>query len=131
MLDGMLAHINLEGAYAVANSLQNSVSLERTSAAPQPLTGKVYTHFNSKVSLLYSKCFDFDRVSHLLTAILQWSFLVFFGIFELGSVLCGAAIDSKMLIIGRAFAGFGAAGIINGTITIISSCVPFEKRPGK
>ncbi|KAF2269978.1 efflux pump [Lojkania enalia] len=76
------------------------------SAAPQPLTGKVYTHFNSK-----------------------WSFLFFFGIFEFGSVLCGAAVSSNMLIVGRAVAGFGAAGIINGAITIISSCAPLEKRP--
>ncbi|KAF4633295.1 hypothetical protein G7Y89_g4835 [Cudoniella acicularis] len=76
------------------------------SAAPQPLTGKVYTHFNTK-----------------------WSFLAFFGIFELGSVLCGAAVSSTMLIVGRAVAGLGAAGIINGAITIVSSCAPLEKRP--
>ena len=36
-----------------------------------------------------------------------------------------------MLIVGRAVAGFGAAGIINGAITIISSCAPLEKRPGE
>ncbi|KAI0111767.1 efflux pump [Daldinia grandis] len=76
------------------------------SAAPQPLTGKVYTHFNTK-----------------------WSFLSFFAIFEIGSILCGAAVSSNMLIIGRAVAGFGAAGITNGAITIISSCAPLEKRP--
>ncbi|KAH6845699.1 major facilitator superfamily domain-containing protein [Chaetomium sp. MPI-CAGE-AT-0009] len=76
------------------------------SAAPQPLTGKIYTHFNTK-----------------------WSFFVFFGIFEIGSILCGAAVSSAMLIVGRAVAGFGAAGIINGAITIISSCAPLEKRP--
>jgi MFS family permease len=61
----------------------------------------------------------------------QWSFFVFFGIFEIGSVLCGAAVSSAMLIVGRAVAGFGAAGIINGAITIISSCAPLEKRPGE
>ncbi|EGE01168.1 MFS transporter [Trichophyton equinum CBS 127.97] len=76
------------------------------SAAPQPLTGKIYTSFNSK-----------------------WTFLAFFAIFEIGSILCGAAISSNMLIVGRAIAGFGASGIINGAITIISSCVPLEKRP--
>ncbi|KAM5448316.1 hypothetical protein MaudCBS49596_005404 [Microsporum audouinii] len=76
------------------------------SAAPQPLTGKIYTNFNSK-----------------------WSFLVFFAIFEVGSVLCGAAVSSNMLIVGRAVAGFGASGIINGAITIISSCAPLEQRP--
>ncbi|KAI1384507.1 MFS general substrate transporter [Hypoxylon trugodes] len=76
------------------------------SAAPQPLTGKVYTHFNTK-----------------------WSLLSFFAIFEIGSILYGAAVSSDMLIVGRAVAGFGAAGITNGAITIISSCAPLEKRP--
>lgn len=60
----------------------------------------------------------------------QWTFLVFFGVFELGSLLCGAAVSSAMLIVGRAVAGFGAAGIIIGAITIVSSCVPMERRPG-
>jgi len=36
-----------------------------------------------------------------------------------------------MLIIGRAIAGLGAAGIINGAITVVSSCAPLEKRPGE
>ncbi|KAK8087704.1 MFS transporter, partial [Apiospora hydei] len=75
-------------------------------AAPQPLIGKVYTHFKTK-----------------------WTFLFFFLLFELGSVLCGAAINSTMLIVGRVIAGLGAAGIINGAITIVSSCAPLEKRP--
>jgi len=34
-----------------------------------------------------------------------------------------------MLIVGRAVAGFGAAGILVGMINIISSCAPLEKRP--
>lgn len=46
-------------------------------------------------------------------------------------MLCGAATSSDMLIVGRAVAGLGAAGIITGVITIISSCAPLEKRPGK
>ncbi|KAI1403324.1 major facilitator superfamily domain-containing protein [Hypoxylon fuscum] len=76
------------------------------SAAPQLLTGKIYTLFDTK-----------------------WTFLAFFGTFELGSLLCGAAVSSSMLIVGRAIAGFGAAGIIVGALTIISSCVPKERRP--
>jgi MFS family permease len=63
--------------------------------------------------------------------VLQWSFLFFFAIFELGSVLCGAATSSAMLIVGRTVAGLGGAGIINGAIMIISGCVPQEKRPGE
>lgn len=36
-----------------------------------------------------------------------------------------------MLIVGRFVAGLGAAGIANGSITIVSSCAPIEKRPGE
>lgn len=46
-------------------------------------------------------------------------------------MLCGAAVSSPMLIVGRAVAGLGGAGIVNGAITIVSGCVPLEKRPGK
>ncbi|KAI1386648.1 major facilitator superfamily domain-containing protein [Hypoxylon trugodes] len=76
------------------------------SAALQPLTGKIY------------KCFC-----------LKWSFLTFFVVFEIGSVLCGAAQSSNMLIIGRAIAGAGASGLLSGSIIIISSCVPLHRRP--
>jgi MFS family permease len=77
-----------------------------TSAAPQLLTGKLYTHFPTK-----------------------WTFLAFFAVFEVGSILCGAAVSSVMLIVGRAIAGLGAAGIIVGAITIIAGCAPLERRP--
>jgi MFS family permease len=59
----------------------------------------------------------------------QWTFLAFFLIFELGSVLCAAANSSNMLIVGRAVAGFGAAGIMNGSFTIVAACAPLEQRP--
>lgn len=34
-----------------------------------------------------------------------------------------------MLIVGRAVAGIGGAGLTNGALTIISCCVPLHKRP--
>ena len=34
-----------------------------------------------------------------------------------------------MLIVGRAVAGLGSSGLINGALTIISACVPLAKRP--
>ncbi|KAF7159165.1 hypothetical protein CNMCM6106_006298 [Aspergillus hiratsukae] len=74
--------------------------------ALQPLAGKLYTHFGSK-----------------------GLFLGFFALFELGSLLCGVATSSKMLIIGRAVAGMGGAGLVNGALTIISCSVPLHKRP--
>lgn len=111
-------------------NLEECSGLTAPSAAPQPLTGKIYTHFNTKVCPPPEPPWVRPWVTDDNTST-QWSFFVFFGIFEIGSVLCGAAVSSAMLIVGRAVAGFGAAGIINGAITIISSCAPLEKRPGE
>lgn len=62
-----------------------------SSAVLQPLTGKIYTNFKAK-----------------------WTFFAFFLFFEFGSLLCGVAVSSKMLIVGRAVAGMGASGLQNG-----------------
>jgi hypothetical protein len=35
-----------------------------------------------------------------------------------------------MFIGGRAIAGMGTSGILNGAFTIIAGCVPMVKRPG-
>jgi MFS family permease len=66
------------------------------SASIQPLSAKMYTYFS-----------------------LKWTFLLFFLVFELGSVICGAATSSVMLIAGRTIAGIGASGLVNGGLTII------------
>ncbi|KAI0968465.1 MFS general substrate transporter [Xylaria arbuscula] len=50
-------------------------------------------------------------------------------IFEIGSVLCAAAPNSNTFIVGRAIAGLGAAGILQGALSIISQVVPLQKRP--
>ena len=70
-------------------------------SAVQPLTGKIFQKFSTK-----------------------WTFLTYFFIFMLGSAVCGAAQSSNMLIIGRAIAGVGSAGIGNGALTIISAVLP-------
>lgn len=74
-------------------------------AALQPLWGRIYDKFSNKSSFLAS-----------------------LAIFEMGSVFCGAAVSSKMLIGGRAVAGVGSAGLISGGLTITASAVPLEKR---
>ena len=51
------------------------------------------------------------------------------AIFEIGSAICGAAPNSVTLIIGRAIAGFGSAGLFSGAILIIANTVPLRKRP--
>jgi len=55
---------------------------------------------------------------------IQWTFLTFFFIFEVGSVLCGAAQSSAMFIVGRTIAGIGCSGISTGALTIISAVLP-------
>ncbi len=49
-------------------------------------------------------------------------------IFEAGSVLSASAPTSKALVLGRAVAGIGAAGIIQGIFTMITQCVPLRRR---
>ncbi|KAK4561503.1 hypothetical protein LTR86_004821 [Recurvomyces mirabilis] len=56
--------------------------------------------------------------------VMQWTFLTFFLIFEVGSALCGAAQSSAMFIVGRTIAGIGASGISTGALTIIPAILP-------
>ncbi|KAI5460137.1 major facilitator superfamily domain-containing protein [Mariannaea sp. PMI_226] len=76
------------------------------SAALQPLSGKFYTHFHAKST-----------------------FLVFFLVFEIGSLISGLAVSSAMFIVGRAIAGIGTSGIQNGAFTIVAASIPLNKRP--
>ena len=55
---------------------------------------------------------------------LKWSFLVAIFLFELGSLICGVAPNSEALIVGRAIAGVGGAGIASGAYTILAFSVP-------
>lgn len=60
---------------------------------------------------------------------LKYSFLLAVFIFELGSLICAVAQDSTTLIVGRAIAGVGAAGILPGAYTIIAIVAEPSKRP--
>ncbi|KAH8878705.1 putative efflux pump antibiotic resistance protein [Thozetella sp. PMI_491] len=77
-----------------------------TFGASQTTAGKVYTFFN-----------------------LKWTFLISMLIFEVGSLICGVAPNSKTLVVGRAIAGLGGAGLSVGGTSIISLTVPPAKRP--
>ena len=77
-----------------------------TTTSLQPSFGKIYTFFNVK-----------------------WTYIAALLIFELGSVLCGAAVNTRMLIVGRAVAGIGAAALFSGGMTIVAYSVPLRKRP--
>ncbi|CAD6585426.1 MAG: hypothetical protein ASARMPREDX12_001997 [Alectoria sarmentosa] len=57
------------------------------------------------------------------------TFLVSLFIFELGSLIIAVAPTSTTLIIGRAIAGAGAAGVSSGVFTIIAFSAPPAKAP--
>jgi MFS family permease len=50
-------------------------------------------------------------------------------IFEVGSLICAVANNSTTLIVGRAIAGMGGAGIASGSYTIIAFSAPPARRP--
>ncbi|KAJ5741185.1 major facilitator superfamily domain-containing protein [Penicillium malachiteum] len=77
-----------------------------TSTALQPSYGRIYKVFSVK-----------------------WGFLAAIVIFEIGSLICAVAPSSTVLIVGRAIAGIGVAGIFSGAMVIISMTVPLPKRP--
>lgn len=60
---------------------------------------------------------------------LKLSFMVSIFIFEVGSLICGVANSSSTLIVGRAIAGAGGAGLASGAYTIIAFSVPPARRP--
>ncbi|TDZ67791.1 MFS gliotoxin efflux transporter gliA [Colletotrichum trifolii] len=77
-----------------------------TTAGFQSTWGKVYKYFPLKMAFVSS-----------------------IVIFELGSLLCGAAPSSAVLIIGRAITGIGGAGIGSGCYTLLGFSVEPRKRP--
>ncbi len=56
-------------------------------------------------------------------------YLIAMLIFEVGSLVCGVAKDPTTLIVGRAIAGVGGAGIAVGVFSILGFAAPPEKRP--
>lgn len=51
------------------------------------------------------------------------------GLFEIGSLICGAAPNSSTLIFGRAIAGLGCSGIFSGSLIILVHSVPLRLVP--
>lgn len=50
-------------------------------------------------------------------------------IFEIGSLISALAVNSPMLIVGRAISGMGGGGLITGFLSILSASCPLDKRP--
>ncbi|MDI1488100.1 MAG: hypothetical protein OHK93_007374 [Ramalina farinacea] len=59
----------------------------------------------------------------------KWVFIATFLLFEIGSVVCGAANSSVTFIVGRAIAGLGNGGSFTGMMTIMVYIIPLHKRP--
>ncbi len=71
--------------------------------------------------LIFSRMYTFFSIKYVyLTSIV---------IFEVGSAVCGGAPTSDALIVGRAIAGLGSAGIFSGALIIIAYSVPLQQRP--
>ncbi|CAD6572772.1 MAG: hypothetical protein ASARMPREDX12_005442 [Alectoria sarmentosa] len=59
----------------------------------------------------------------------KWTFLSGLFVFEVGSLICGVTPSSKVLIVGRAIAGVGSAGVVTGAYVVVARSVPLQKRP--
>lgn len=60
---------------------------------------------------------------------LKITFLITLFVFEIGSLVCGVAPNATALIVGRAIAGLGGAGMATGAFTIIAFAAEPRKRP--
>ncbi|KAJ5519156.1 Major facilitator superfamily domain general substrate transporter [Penicillium expansum] len=83
--------------------------------------GSAYFLTTCSMQLVFGKLYTFCSV--------KWVFLSALIIFEVGSLICGVTPNSLGLILGRAIAGIGTAGVFSGAILIIANSVPLEKRP--
>ncbi|TVY39366.1 Efflux pump [Lachnellula subtilissima] len=63
-----------------------------------------------------------------VTIIVTVTAFIFIIIFEIGSLICGIAPSSIALVIGRAVAGIGGAGIFSGGLTIVAQSTTKEQR---
>jgi MFS family permease len=75
--------------------------------------------------------FELDLQTEILLTPSVICFMFFLALFELGSLICGVANSSKLFIVGRAVAGMGGSGIVNGGLTMVAKCIPMEKRGGE
>ncbi|KAF7314331.1 Major facilitator superfamily transporter [Mycena kentingensis (nom. inval.)] len=83
--------------------------------------GSAYLLTTAAFQLLFGRFYSFLS--------LKWVYISAILIFELGSLICGVAPSSSTLIVGRAIAGLGSAGIFSGALIIVANTVPLTKRP--
>ncbi|PVI02272.1 MFS general substrate transporter [Periconia macrospinosa] len=79
-----------------------------------------YLLTSSTMQLAYGRLYTLFPTKHVYnTAII---------VFAIGSLICTTAPKSVALIVGRAIAGCGAAGIFSGSVLILAASCPLEKR---
>ena len=83
--------------------------------------GSSYLLTTCAFQLLFGKFYSFFSI--------KWVFLFALFVFELGSLVCGVAPNSTALIVGRAVAGLGSAGLFSGALLIVAYTVPLQQRP--
>jgi MFS family permease len=83
--------------------------------------GSAYLLCTCAFQLLFGKLYTFYSI--------KWVYLAALFIFEVGSLICGASPNSTALIIGRAVAGLGSAGIFSGAILIVAHTVQHRQSP--
>ncbi|KAI0132386.1 putative aflatoxin efflux pump [Xylariales sp. AK1849] len=83
--------------------------------------GSAYQLTTSACQLLFGRVYRFYDV--------KLTFLACVAVFEIGSVICGAAPNSTTFIVGRAIAGLGSAGVFSGVMIIMIPLIPLRKRP--
>ncbi|KAL8832112.1 MAG: hypothetical protein Q9170_005009 [Blastenia crenularia] len=59
----------------------------------------------------------------------KYVYLAFIAVFEVGSAICASAPNSPAFITGRAIAGLGAAGLLQGAFGILTYVCTLEQRP--
>jgi MFS family permease len=80
-----------------------------------------WTDWLQGFQLLFGKHYTLFRVKSV--------FLSGLFLFEVGSLICGAAPNSLALIIGRAIASIGSSGLLTGAMMVIAHTIPLQKRP--
>ncbi|KAF4814430.1 Efflux pump patC [Colletotrichum siamense] len=83
-----------------------SVAFLLTATATNLAWGRLYSQFNPK-----------------------WLYIFHVVLFEVGSVICGAAPTMDVMILGRAIAGAGGSGLYVGCMTLISTTTTMAERP--
>ncbi|KAG7007522.1 efflux pump aflT [Physcia stellaris] len=83
--------------------------------------GSAYLITASVLQLTYGRIFALFSI--------KWSYIAAMLVFELGSLICALAPNSTALIVGRAIAGFGSAGVLTGSFVLVAHSVPLQKRP--